>query len=96
MTIMLVYAIPIVSFIASVTVWLFRGRDAKGRGISITEYEPPLDLSPAEIGVLLDYKATDREIAATIIDLSFRKFIAIRKVEKNDFWVHTLSMNLNF
>ncbi len=82
---MLVYAIPTLSFVVSVIVWFFRGRDAQGRGISITEYEPPLDLSPAEIGVLLDYKATDREIAATIIDLSFRKYIAIRKLEKKRF-----------
>lgn len=48
----------------------------------IALYEPPTDLTPGEVGLLYDNKFEDREITATIIDLSMRGFLAIRKVTR--------------
>ncbi|MFZ2835971.1 MAG: DUF2207 domain-containing protein [Candidatus Saccharimonadales bacterium] len=48
----------------------------------VAQYAPPTDLTPAEVGLLYDYKFEDREITATLIDLAMRGFIAIHKVDR--------------
>lgn len=48
----------------------------------VAQYAPPTDLTPAEVGLLYDYKFEDREVTATLIDLAMRGFIAIHKVER--------------
>lgn len=47
--------------------------------VIVAEYEPPLNLSPAEIGYLYDTKVQRREMLATIIDLEQRGFLALHK-----------------
>ena len=48
----------------------------------VAQYAPPTDLTPAEVGLLYDYKFEDREVTATLIDLAMRGFIAIHKVDR--------------
>lgn len=48
----------------------------------VAQYAPPTDLTPAEVGLLYDYKFEDREVTATLIDLAMRGFIAIHKVNR--------------
>ncbi len=47
----------------------------------ITQYDPPHDLRPAEVGYLYDMKCDDKEIRATLFDLDIRGVISI--VDKN-------------
>ncbi len=66
----------------AIGLWAFRrwhrhGKDLKGRGVIIPEYESPDKLTPAEVGILLNYKLDPRDISATIIDLAVRKYIRI-------------------
>ncbi|MDB5163781.1 MAG: hypothetical protein JWS12_399 [Candidatus Saccharibacteria bacterium] len=61
--------------------WRRLGRDFKGRGTIIAQYEPPDKLSPAHVGALIDYKLDNRDISATIIDLAVRKYLRI--IEEN-------------
>ena len=42
----------------------------------ITQYEPPRDLSPAEIGLLYDSICGEKEIRATLFDLAQKKIIS--------------------
>lgn len=74
--------IPILCLLICVLVWFRSGKDTEGNGTIIAEYEPPLDLSPAEVGVVDDFKATHREITATLVDLAIRGYIRIRKLPK--------------
>ena len=60
--------------------WYKYGKDIKGRGVIIPEYSPPDGLSPAEAGVLMNYKLESREVSATIIDLAIRKYLRIIEV----------------
>ncbi len=57
--------------------WRKRGKDIKGRGVIIPEYQPPSEVSPAEAGVILAYKLNARDVSATIIDLAIRKYLRI-------------------
>lgn len=46
----------------------------------IAQYVPPTDLSPGEVGVLQDGEFGQREITATLIDLTMRDFMVMRRV----------------
>ena len=72
-----------------VGVWAFRrwwkyGKDVKGRGVIVPEYEPPDNLLPAEAGTIISYKTDPKYISATIIDLAIKKHLVIieRKEKK--------------
>ncbi len=41
------------------------------------EYDPPLNLRPAEIAVLVDEKSEARDISATIVDLAIKGYLTI-------------------
>lgn len=71
--------LPIAAIIGGFTWWWRKGRDAKGRGVIIPEYEPPKDMLPIEAGTLLDFKTDNRDITATIIDLARRGYIRIHE-----------------
>lgn len=51
-------------------------------GTVIAQYEPPLGLSPAEIGLLYDMKCDDKEIRATLFQLQQRKVILMDSLSK--------------
>jgi uncharacterized membrane protein YgcG len=57
--------------------WLKRGRDARGRGTIIPEYDAPDNLTPLEVGTIIDFVTDNRDITATIIDLAIRGYIRI-------------------
>lgn len=77
-----VLAIPVAVFLVMWFVWKKYGRDPKGRGTVAPEYEPPKDLTPIEIGVLVDNAVHSRDIAAELVYLAEHGFIRIEKVEK--------------
>jgi uncharacterized membrane protein YgcG len=47
------------------------------------EYEPPLNLRPAEIAVLVDEKSEARDISATIVDLAIKSYLTITDRNKD-------------
>lgn len=53
-----------------------------GHDTIVVEYTPPENLRPAEVGVLLNEKATTRDVTATIIDLASRGFLTITEQPK--------------
>jgi uncharacterized membrane protein len=63
-----------------VIIWFKYGRDPKGRGIIIAEYEAPDKLSPIEVGTIIDQKVDSRDISSIIIDLAVRKYLKIKEV----------------
>lgn len=46
------------------------------------EYESPLNLRPAEIGVLMDERADTLDVSATIVDLAIRGYLVIKEEPK--------------
>lgn len=47
------------------------------------QFTPPVGLSPAEAGVVIDEKAEQREFTATLIDLAVRGYLQIQEVPPN-------------
>lgn len=82
---LLLYAgifLPLAIILAMVYLWWKNGRD-KGTARSIApEFSPPSKLTPAEVGVLSDEKADQRDLTATIIDLAVKGYLRITKIEK--------------
>lgn len=48
----------------------------------VPEYEPPLNLRPGEIGVIMDERADILDISATIVDLAVRGYLIIKEEPK--------------
>ncbi len=74
--------IPILVFIFLYRHWSRHGRDPKGKGTLITEFDAPDKLSPAEVGVVLDERAHNKDIWSSLIDLAIRGYIKITRLEK--------------
>ncbi|OGI27495.1 MAG: hypothetical protein A2359_04510 [Candidatus Moranbacteria bacterium RIFOXYB1_FULL_43_19] len=77
--------VPIAVFVFMYRLWSKKGRDPKGRGTIIAQYEPPDKLAPAEIGTMLDGSADSKDVSSTIIDLAVNKFLKIRRSEEKGF-----------
>jgi len=73
--------LPILTLIIMLYLWHTRGRDPKGRGTIIAQYEAPDNLTPAEIGSLIDEKLDPKDISSEIIYLATQGFIKITRIE---------------
>lgn len=73
--------LPIPIFIILFVNWWKRGRDPKGRGTIVPQYEPPDNLRPGEVGTIVDFSADLKDISATIIDLAVRGYLKIRETK---------------
>lgn len=60
--------------------WWRDGRDIKGRGVIVPEYEPPAGVLPIEAGVIEGYRLEPRDLTATFIDLAVRKYLKIIEI----------------
>jgi uncharacterized membrane protein YgcG len=70
--------LPVLGFFVAFRQWRSKGKDPARRAISV-QYDPPEDLSPAEVGTLVDHKAEMHDITATLVDLAVRGFLHIEK-----------------
>lgn len=80
--------IPVIIFLICFIRWFWHGRDPRGRGIIYPLSSPPLQISPAEAGTLLDENADSKDISAEIIFLATRGYLTITREPKNDFSEH--------
>ena len=74
-------AVPPVIFLLMWRLWRARGRDPELAPIA-TQYEPPSQMTPAEVGTLIDGKPDMRDITATIVDLAVRGFVHITETKE--------------
>ena len=59
--------------------WWIKGRDPQA-GMSVAPmYEPPKDMSPAEVGTLIDDSTDPRDITSILVDLAVRGYVKIRE-----------------
>ncbi|MGH7478300.1 MAG: DUF2207 domain-containing protein, partial [Candidatus Methylomirabilales bacterium] len=76
-----VFLIPLGVFGLMFSLWHTRGRDPRRRPI-VPRYEPPEDLTPAELGTLMDNSSDMRDITATVVDLAVRGYLLIEEKEE--------------
>jgi len=77
--------VPIIVFVLMYRHWRKHGRDPKGRGTIIAQYEPPDKLAPAEVGTMVDGSADQKDVSSTIVDLAVNKFLKIKRTEEKGF-----------
>ena len=75
--------------------WRARGRDPEMAPIA-TQYEPPDEMTPAELGTLVDGKPDMRDITATLVDLAVRGYIHISETTDEHLFGLFSSTNYTF
>jgi hypothetical protein len=73
--------LPLLVFGGMFWLWYTRGRDPRLRPIA-AQYAPPENLTPAEVGTLIDNRPDMRDITATLVDLAVRGFLVIHEKEE--------------
>lgn len=71
-------AIPPLVLGVMLRLWWTRGRDPRLRPITVA-YEPPDNMTPAEVGTLADESPDVRDITATVVDLAVRGYLRIKE-----------------
>jgi hypothetical protein len=59
----------------------------------VVEFEPPQNLRPAELGLILDESADTKDVTATIVDLAVRGVLTINEVPGKRDWILTWRPN---
>jgi uncharacterized protein (TIGR04222 family) len=62
------------------SLWNRRGRDPAMLPI-VTRYQPPDEVTPGEVGTLLDERADMRDVTATLVDLAVQGRLRIEEIE---------------
>jgi hypothetical protein len=89
--------LPFVTLAGMFTLWWYKGKDPDP-GVSVAPmYEPPQDMTPAEVGALVDDEVNPRDITSTIVDLAVRGFVKIEETpgqglifKSKDYILHSL------
>ena len=55
----------------------------------VVEFEPPQNLRPAELGLILDERADPKDLTATIVDLAVRGHLTIQEAAGKSDWLLT-------
>jgi uncharacterized membrane protein len=77
--------LPVIVAVFLFFIWRKTGRDPKGRGTIIAEFDPPDGTEPAVVGTLVDERVDLKDITATIIDLAVRGYVLIEELPKKTF-----------
>lgn len=77
--------IPISTFIYMFSKWYSKGRDAKGRGLIVAEYDVVDNLTPLEAGMVINQKISGRDIVAQILCFATKGYISITRTEEKSF-----------
>ena len=71
----------IVTMVIMILLWWIRGRDVGGTDSTMVQYEPPEDIKPAMMGMLVNESPRLDDISATIVDLARRGKLSIFEQE---------------
>ena len=84
---------PFIVLIAMFLLWRKYGKEPKGRGTVIAQYEEPRGLSPALMAALVEQRVSQKAITATILDLARRGYhkVVFKSEEKNQSWFQKLT-----
>ncbi|MFC1678579.1 DUF2207 domain-containing protein, partial [Patescibacteria group bacterium] len=75
--------LPLLTLAVLIYLWRTKGRDPKGRGTIIAQFDPPDNLTPAEVGTIVDEKTHKKDISAEIIHLAIKGYLRITRIEND-------------
>ncbi|OGZ04918.1 MAG: hypothetical protein A2845_04230 [Candidatus Lloydbacteria bacterium RIFCSPHIGHO2_01_FULL_49_22] len=88
--------IPLVVFVVMWNIWWKKGRDPKGRGTIIAQYDIPKHLTTLELGYLYHSDLKPKTISAAIIDFAVRGLLTIERTKKKRLLVTNEDHRLHF
>ena len=75
------FLLPLLVFIFMYMRWNKIGRDPKGRGVIIPQYDVPDGLTPFEVAGIMNQKVTSADFSAEIVNLATRGYIKIKRID---------------
>jgi uncharacterized membrane protein len=90
-----VLTIPFITFLIMFWIWWTHGRDPRRNPIAV-KYDAPDDLTPGEVGTLVDCSAEMRDVTATLVDMGVRGYITIEQKEDKHLMGLTSSKTYTF
>ena len=75
-----IVVVPLLVFAIMFWLWYTRGRDPKGRGTIIAEYDAPDQLTPLEVSAVRKGTAENTAVTAEIIYLAVRGYLKVTRV----------------
>ncbi len=75
--------LPILLCFVMVGIWYVWGRDPRGRGVIIPQYEPPDGLTPGLMASLVDEEVSTRAMTSTLLDLAKRGYAKVELKGEN-------------
>jgi ABC-type antimicrobial peptide transport system permease subunit/uncharacterized membrane protein YgcG len=78
----ILFVIPLFVFIVIFRRWKKYGKDPKGTGVIVPQYQAPKDLTPLEVALLLNESTKSSDLSAEIISLAVRGYLKIKIGEK--------------
>ncbi|KAA3632202.1 MAG: DUF2207 domain-containing protein [Calditrichaeota bacterium] len=85
------FLLPVLSLLFMFIHWRRHGRDPKTRAAVMVQYEPPSyngkQLTPAELGTLIDESFDQRDMSASIIGLAVKGYINIEDKTEEVFFI---------
>ncbi len=79
--------VPSATFGVMLLLWWNSGRDVDGNHPIAVEWTPPHNLSPAEVGTLVDESCDMEDIVSTLIDLAVRGHLTILQTSTTNLFV---------
>jgi len=80
-----ILALPLIVFAVMFWLWRKKGKDPKGRGTVVPQYEPVRGLAPMEMLALKDQSISHAAITAMMLDLARRGYMKIEFGEEKGF-----------
>src|SRR3989344_5820817 len=74
--------LPILTLLFSLMYWYKKGRDARGTDVIVPQYDAPHELTPMEIGGIINEKVDVRNISAEIIYLATKGYLKINQLDE--------------
>jgi uncharacterized membrane protein len=74
--------IPLITLIFSLWYWYKKGRDPKGTGVIVAQYDVPDNLSPMEVSGIVKENVDANQTSAEIVYLATRGYVKITEIER--------------
>lgn len=77
----LAFLLPLLVFIVMFMRWRKHGRDPKGTGVIVPQYDVLDGLTPLEVACILHQKISSKDISAELVYLATQGYLKIRQIE---------------
>lgn len=86
--------LPFLTFAGMFYLWYTRGRDPEGKKTIVPQYDIPDNLSPLEIGAIMEETVKNKYLSAAIIQLAVKGYLRINRTETKVLFIKSTDYKL--